>query len=283
MGFRPPAGRPAMSGWARRPGLSGGVRRRAPDRSPGASRAGREVTPGAPEPGGPAGPGTRLPPRAGRRVSRLAAAVVAVAVLAASALLLLDVLLWPSLRTLAQAELQNLATEVLYEAVGREVAESGADYYSLFRVEMDQDGRVTFLQPNTPAINAFAARVTAAIKETIGTVGGRTVYIPLGRALGSRLLGGVGPKIAVTIHPLMVQSVNIRDIFESAGINQTRHRIYLTVTLDARMAVPFIESEVSVSNEFPVAEAVIVGPVPDTYLGGGLLPYFPRLPGEGGE
>lgn len=192
-------------------------------------------------------------------------------------------LLWPSLRTLAHAELQNLATEVLFEAVGRELAASGVDYYSLFRVEMDEEGRVTFLQPNTPAINAFATRVTASLRQSLSTVGSRTVYIPLGRALGSRLLGGAGPKIKVTIHPLMVQHVNLWDTFETAGINQTRHRIYLTVTLDARLAVPFIETAMSVQNEFPVAEAIIVGPVPNTYLGGGLLPYFPRLPGEGGE
>jgi sporulation protein YunB len=203
-------------------------------------------------------------------------------VVAALVLFLLDVLLWPTLRTLAQAELQNLAVEIIHEAVRREVAATGLDYQSLFRVELSEEGHVTLLQPDISAVNDLAARTALAVKREAVSLEGRKLYIPLGRALGSRLLGGVGPRIPVTVYPLFVESVRIWDTFEAAGINQTRHRIYLNVRLTSRTAIPFIETEVTVEGDFPVAEAVIVGPVPRTYLGGGYLPIFPA-PDAGGD
>jgi sporulation protein YunB len=211
---------------------------------------------------------------------KFVAAVVALLVVAGVALFFLDILFWPALRTLAQAELKNLAVEIMYEAVRREMAETEMDYQSLFRVETNDEGVVTLLQPNTFAVNDLAARSALAIKDSIRVLEGRKILIPLGRALGSRLLGGVGPRIPVTIYPMFIEDVTIWDTFEAAGINQTRHRIYLNIKLNSRTAIPFIETEVSVEADFPVAEAVIVGPVPRTYLGGGYLPIFPRI-GDG--
>jgi len=209
--------------------------------------------------------------------------VVALALIAGAAalvLVLLDLLLWPTLRTLAQVEIQNSAVAAMYRAVQREVAASGLDYRDLFHVETNASGQVTFMQPDTAAVNDFAARVTLAIRDELEAIGGRRISIPLGRALGSRLFGGLGPRISVTVYPVVVESVRIWDTFESAGINQTRHRIRLNVKLLARTAVPFIHDDLPVEGDFPVAEAIIVGQVPHTYVGGVWLPFFPRDEGQ---
>lgn len=208
---------------------------------------------------------------------KLTVGALALLLIAASALFLLDALLWPALRVLAQAETQNMAVEAMYEAVRAQVAESDTEYRALFRVETNEQGQVTFLQPDTLAVNDLASRVAIAIQERLRKMGGRKVYIPLGRALGSRLLGGLGPRIGIAVHPVMLENVRIWDEFESAGINQTRHRIYLNVRLQVMMAIPFVQSEVPVEGDFPVAEAVIVGPVPSTYVGGAWLPLLPRV------
>ncbi len=257
-GTGPPKGRLVLGLWPRRPGLSRGVRLAS-------ARAGARR--GA---GGGGRPAFR-PVRPVGPKEKLALALIAVLVAGSLALLLLDVLLWPTLRTLTEAELQNLTVGLMYEAVSGEVSDLGSEYWKLFRVETDEHGRVTVVQPDTPAINDLAARATAAVQEAVEGLQGVTVSIPLGRALGSRLLGGYGPKIHVKVYPLVVQDVRIWDVFESAGINQTRHRIYLRVTLRARTAIPFLYSEITVENDFPVAEAVIVGPVPSLWVGQGLL------------
>ena len=208
--------------------------------------------------------------------SRMAVGAGLVLGLGAAALLFLDMLLWPTLRTLVQVEVQNIAVAAMYDAVRQQVSDSGLDYRQFFHVETNADGQVTFLQPDTVAINGLAARIATSLQETLKAAGPRRIYIPLGRALGSRLLGGLGPRISVTVYPLAMQNIRIWDTFESAGINQTRHRIFLNIQLQVKTAVPFISSDVAVEGDFPLAEAVIVGQVPNTYVGGIWLPFFPR-------
>ena len=50
-----------------------------------------------------------------------------------------------------------------------------------------------------------------------------------------------------------------------AGINQTIHRIYLYTVCKVNIVTPLKTISNEVSNEVMVAEAVIVGPVPDSY------------------
>ncbi len=211
---------------------------------------------------------------------KLALGLTLVAVLAAAALFLLDVLLWPTLRTLAEAEIQNMATTGMYRAVQVEMTESGLDYRSLFRVETDTEGQVTFMQPDTIAVNNLAGHLTLAVQAEMVAMDGRKVYIPLGRALGSRLLGWMGPRIGVKISPVAVTYVRIWDTFESAGINQTRHRLYVNVRVMTKTAIPFIGSDYTIEGDFPIAEAVIVGRVPNTYVGGVWVPFYPRDAGD---
>ena len=58
---------------------------------------------------------------------------------------------------------------------------------------------------------------------------------------------------------------NFRNAFTSAGINQTKHQIILTVDVSVSILLPGFRTATKVSNSFIVAETVIVGTVPDTY------------------
>ena len=70
----------------------------------------------------------------------------------------------------------------------------------------------------------------------------------------------------IKIIPARKLNVSVKDQFEQAGINQTRHRIYLQVNSPIRMAVPLIGKEINVVTTIPMAETIIVGEVPDTYV-----------------
>ena len=67
---------------------------------------------------------------------------------------------------------------------------------------------------------------------------------------------------------MSVTSVNssLENEFISVGINQTMHKIYIDATIDLSVMVPGYESVVSVSTTVLIAETVIVGKVPDTYI-----------------
>ena len=85
-------------------------------------------------------------------------------------------------------------------------------------------------------------------------------------ALGISLFSGSGPKIRVRVIPVGAVSTRFVTSFESAGINQTRHEISLEASVVMRIVIPTGAGSVSVSTYVPVAESIIVGSVPDTYV-----------------
>ena len=54
--------------------------------------------------------------------------------------------------------------------------------------------------------------------------------------------------------------------FKQAGINQTIHRIYVKVDTKVQVIIPFSNKFVEIGSEVPIAETIIVGDVPDTYI-----------------
>ena len=92
------------------------------------------------------------------------------------------------------------------------------------------------------------------------------VSIPLGAALGVTILAGSGPRIRVQILPVGAVSALFSTEFQSAGINQTRHKILLTLEATVRLVIPNGVEEVAVSSQMAVAESIIVGLVPDSFV-----------------
>lgn len=54
--------------------------------------------------------------------------------------------------------------------------------------------------------------------------------------------------------------------FVSAGINQTRHRIYMRLSARVRIVIPTGARDVEVLSFAPIAETVIIGRVPDSFV-----------------
>ena len=50
------------------------------------------------------------------------------------------------------------------------------------------------------------------------------------------------------------------------GINQTLHRIFLNIDAQLSVVIPGVDVTVNTETEVLLAESVIVGKVPDTYL-----------------
>ena len=98
------------------------------------------------------------------------------------------------------------------------------------------------------------------------TVESQVIEIPLGNLFGSKLFSGTGPYIPVKIMSVTSVNSSLENEFLSVGINQTMHKIYIDAIIDLSVMVPGYESVVSVSTTVLIAETVIVGKVPDTYI-----------------
>ena len=170
----------------------------------------------------------------------------------------------PTIRTIAEAEARWVATEAVNRAIKDEIA--NVDYSQLIMVQKDTQGHIVLMQPNLMRINQLASDTTLAIQASLQSLVNQQFSIPVGQVLGSQLLANYGPRVRVSIYPIGTVRASVFDKFEDAGINQTRHRIYLDIETQVKVVVPLITSDVSVDTQVPITDTVIVGQVPNVYM-----------------
>lgn len=171
----------------------------------------------------------------------------------------------PTILALAEARARQIATEAINDAINKRVV-TNIEYRDLVYVRTDNLGRIAMMQPNTIKINKIASETTLEVQQTLQKLKGESFQIPLGQTLGSQLLASYGPRINVAIMPVGTVQVKVVDKFEEAGINQTRHMLYLQVESVVQIVVPLVSANVNVQTLVPIAENIIVGPVPNSYM-----------------
>lgn len=178
---------------------------------------------------------------------------------------LTDIHLKPTILTIAEARATSIATQTINNVIHQKVSTT-VDPQTLVHVQLDAKGRVVLIQPNTMEFNKLAADTTIKVQDALKMITEEKIYIPIGQVFGSQLLASYGPKIPVTIIPIGTVQVRVVDKFEQAGINQTRHMVHLIATTQVRIVIPLVSKSVQVETQVPVAEYVIVGEVPNTYV-----------------
>ena len=180
-------------------------------------------------------------------------------------LMLLERNLTQVVLTLANAKAEVLAVQALNQAAEALIAE-GVSYDSLVHVTLGEDGSVRLLQANTAGMNSLASRASLTAQAKLEALQDQTVSVPLGSALGITLLAGTGPRIQVHMLPVGAVVTTYETEFTSAGINQTRHRVLLTMRAQVRLVLPTGASGVEAVTQVAVAESIIVGQVPDSFV-----------------
>lgn len=167
--------------------------------------------------------------------------------------------------SMAEARARQLAVETINLAVS-EVMEQEFTYSDLINIVMDEEGRVSMLQANTILMNNLASQVALTAQRNLGQLADQGVKLPFGAALGIGLFSASGPDLRVQIVPVGSVTTQFVTTFESAGINQVRHEILLETNTTMRIIVPTGAETISVSAFVPVAESIIVGQVPSSYI-----------------
>ncbi|MDD3852188.1 MAG: sporulation protein YunB [Syntrophomonadaceae bacterium] len=170
-----------------------------------------------------------------------------------------------SLMEIAESKAQIEETEVINKIINEQVV-NHIEYTDIVTIHKDDKGKIVLIQPDTIMMNKIMSTTVMEIAHALKTMGERQIKIPMGALTGSRILSGYGPHMKVRIIPTGQVYVQFMNKFDQAGINQTRHLVYFKIDSKIKIAVPFINEEVKVSTTVPIAETIIVGEVPDTYV-----------------
>ncbi|ATW28319.1 sporulation protein YunB [Candidatus Formimonas warabiya] len=176
----------------------------------------------------------------------------------------LEINLTPTIIAVAEAKTQLMATKIINEAVYRNV--SNINYQDIMSIHKDNQDRIVLMMPDTVKINKLAAMTSLDIEKELNQLETQGFSVPLGLITGSALFSDTGPPINIGIVPAGTIDVDVNDEFVEAGINQTKHRIYLNVKTSLKVVVPLMSSTINVAVQVPVTESIIIGPVPEWYM-----------------
>lgn len=186
---------------------------------------------------------------------------------------LIDFRIRPCIRELARVRARQIAIENIQKTVQSQIAPE-LEYAELVELRLTTDGKVAYLHSKTGAINRISAATTLIVQQCLNKIHSDTVRIPVGQIFGLKSLAGYGPLLPVKIIPVGVVESSIKDRFDSAGINQIRHKIYVRIKTAVKMVAPLVGDEIVIVTDVPLTETIIMGEVPNLFLGigGTILP-----------
>ncbi len=208
--------------------------------------------------------------RAGRRRRRAAEQLLLSVILGVGMAFFLihqfDAALRPQLVALAQAKLCNQLTLISNETVTEALAQQALTYSDMVFIQSAQNGGVSTLSTDTVRLNRLRSAVIGEVVMQVESLDSHSLGIPLGALTGIDLLSAVGPALPVQVLSVATADGQYRNDFTGAGINQTLHRVLLDITVTAQLLMPGGIVETTVSTPVCIAETVIIGQVPQTYL-----------------
>lgn len=194
--------------------------------------------------------------------ARLCVAVV----LLAGGLLLFDYMLYPYVQAYGVHQAQTLAAQTISRAVERVLTGSEVDYTELVSVNRDDTGAITGLSSDAVKMNLLKSDVINAVLAEFEAEDVGRFEVPIGTVVGGNLFGGRGPRVRFRVALDGTVNAELSSSFTSAGINQTYHQINMTIQLNVLLSTTGHRETVEVENTMVIAQTVLIGTVPNTYL-----------------
>ena len=168
--------------------------------------------------------------------------------------------------TLAQTQVINATSDLINDAIDKQIENGNIQYDRIVYFEKDLNGRITALKTNMSEVNRLKTAILNLINDEILAMDESDLGIPLGDLFLPEILADRGPEIPVHIIAIRNSDADFGSNFTEAGINQTLHQLTMDVYVDVAILVLGRTESFTVSAQVVVAETIIVGDVPDTLL-----------------
>lgn len=198
---------------------------------------------------------------------RLRTTLAVVLTVTAVLTLLFRMRLAPLAQRLVETQVSNQASAAINDAIAEQIAAGKLNYDDMVTVEKDANGAVTAIRANMERINLLKTGILDCIDEKLDNLSVEKLGVPLGSVLLPELFSGRGPSMPVRVLAVRTSDAAFRNDFSAAGINQTRHSIFIEIQVTVTVLTWAGTDDVRVDATVAAAETVIVGTVPTTYFG----------------
>lgn len=158
---------------------------------------------------------------------------------------------------LTQEAARGYVLECISQAVEAELEEDPEPFVVIQR---EEDGQVALVSADSQRLNRLKSRVLERLSKSLR--GRATVYVPVGSLTGIGLLNGRGFPVPLKLQLEGSAVVEFFTDFTGAGLNQTCHRLTMTVQARAYSTSRRFETAVEAQTSTVLAETMVVGEVP---------------------
>ncbi len=171
----------------------------------------------------------------------------------------------PAIASIGEIKAKSMMVQTVNDVVRKKYELSGG-FDDLLDIRTDTEGKVTLVQANSAAMNKLSYDLAWEIQQRLRDIDEERVQIPLGSVMGNQILSQTGPTVRLKVLPLGATKIQFTTELTEAGINQTKYKVYLDVINTAKVIVPFSDEQIQVETTLLVAEVVILGGIPDSYV-----------------
>ena len=186
--------------------------------------------------------------------------------IAAACMAALSMRVYPVLSVVAADQINNQVNGILTDTVAQVLQEMDVGYEEIVRLQRDESGQITSASSDIVTVNAVRSAIVSRMVERIEDLDLSQVELPVGNLLGLDLLSGLGPSLRIQALWVGTVTAEVEQQFLEAGINQTFHRVMLSVQVPVEILLPGGTVETTVDAQVCLAESIIVGAVPGTYI-----------------
>lgn len=171
----------------------------------------------------------------------------------------------PFTKKCVNKQAKSISSKIIGSAVNNVINKLNYTYDDLSVINYSDKGAINSISSNTIKINKIKSNIINKIQDELDKEKTYNFSLPLGSFTDITLLSTMGPDIEINF--ILTGSVNckIKNSFESAGVNQTLHHIYLVINTEIITLSPEYSEKIKFSTDYEIAQTVIVGSIPSTY------------------
>ena len=184
--------------------------------------------------------------------------------------------------------LSKKANEILYPLAVSEtrkvvttIINSACDHLlinnNLYTMVKDGNDEIKMINYDSVEVTKIINNVTYSVEKKIkefedgkinyyGDKNGIVAIIPFGIIFDSPFLNNLGPKIKLRLNLLGDIMSNIETEVKPYGINNAYVEVRISLTVTARIILPFVTENVVISNVIPISMNIVQGNVPEGYI-----------------
>lgn len=139
-------------------------------------------------------------------------------------------------------------------------------YSDFVDITYDSSGEINLIGVDMLKVNNVMSYLSTVALDEMQAIATDGVDVPLGAFSGILLLGDSGNDVKIEVETVGIAECNFRSVFDSVGINQVRHSLYIDIVASANVVLPLYAKDVFCESSLLLCENVIVGKVPEFYL-----------------